>query len=101
MQSPFDGQLGKGVIWALQQYGDLSAKDISNIIGWKIKSVQDEIRRITKETVLGLWIEKVIDNRVNVYSLHETFRKAPLDVVLTMAKDTYKFNSNIYERLQK
>lgn len=97
-ERPYNGQLGLGVLWVLKEYGKVSIYDISSIIKWNGRKIKDEIRRIN-DSILKLWINETRIDDVCFYELDPEYRKQSLIFLQNLSKKTWKFNSDIYKRL--
>ena len=96
--SPFK-ELGKGTLWVLKEFGKVSVRDISYLIGWKSKSVRDELRRIVENTYLGHWVHKEKDNQGHVtFIMDEIARKSSLDFLCDLGRCSYKFNTLVLQK---
>lgn len=84
-KKPFKGQLTRGVIWALQEFGTLNTTQISKLIGWKTQSVYDELRRLGKENGFGQYLEKRIVRNRALYKISDPkIKEMPLEQVFKL-----------------
>jgi len=101
MESPFNGELAKGVLWTLQNFGEVTVTDIQKTIDWGSQNIRDELRRLMKESMLGLWIsERKIDGGESTYIMSDIARKCDLEFLADVGRKSFKFNSDIRERIR-
>jgi hypothetical protein len=98
MKTSYNGQLGKGVVWALQQYNDLTITDISKLIGWRYMSVKAELRRLTHNTLLGHYITKEKREHRTIFNMDNELRSSSVEFLTDIAKRTFQFNTPIVKR---
>lgn len=93
MRSPY---LGKGVIWALREFGKVGINDIVQAIGWKRKKVYDELRRLTHMSALGFWIQETRTKEDMYFELDPVMRGGTsVECLCEIARKTFKFKSKI------
>jgi hypothetical protein len=101
-----DGQLGKGVIWVLQQFNNVTKKEISNLIGWGLQSVSDEINRLKRSSLGCLLLIKNNNNNddnslTNTYNFNSLGKKADLDLLTFLARENFKRSEQIMKDVRK
>ena len=102
MKTMFDGELGRGTVWALQSFDDLSANDIAEVIGngWTSRQVKGELRRLFINTFLGC--EMVRNKKRNgrvTYSLNERAKHSDFNLLCDWAARSYRFGVNVSGRI--
>jgi len=96
--SPFK-ELGKGTLWVLKEFGKVSVQDISQLIGWKPKSVRDELRRIVENTYLGYYVHKEKDDQGHVtFIMDKIAKESSFDLICDLGRRSYKFNVLVLEQ---
>lgn len=92
-QHPWKGKLYLGTLWCLQQYSNITAPQISEIIKWETKKIKDELRRIVESSILTFFIEcSYNEKKVKVFSLDSRFKFIPLDLLADLGRTMHDRN---------
>lgn len=101
MKTLHDYELGRGTIWVLYGYNDVSAKDISNILDnkWSPRQVKGELRRLYLNTLLGRYmIKNKESNRLVTYSFDNLAKTSNYELLCDVGKNSFEFNKNVSGR---
>jgi G:T-mismatch repair DNA endonuclease (very short patch repair protein) len=84
---PWKGQLYLGTLWCLQQFSEITAPQISEIIKWNTTKIKDELRRIVESSILTFFIECSYNQKnVKVFSLDRRFMFCPLELLADLGR---------------
>ena len=95
-------KLNDSVMWTIKEFDNVTIKDISDITGWTVKSVRNEIRWITKQSIIGFWVDiNKNDSGKKTYSLRKEFRNVEAPLLSAIGNRTFTYETIVMKEAKK